>query len=100
MMQQGVLEQAMGSAKTGFLIDMDGVIYLGSKPIRGAAEFVAQLQAAGHPFLFLTNNSQRSRRDIKLKLMRMRIAIEEANIFTCAMATARFLARQHPGGTA
>jgi len=90
----------MGAAKTGFLIDMDGVIYLGSKPIRGAAEFVARLQAAGHPFLFLTNNSQRSRRDIKVKLMRMRIMIEESNIFTCAMATARFLARQHPGGTA
>lgn len=88
------------SSKTGFLIDMDGVIYRGERPIRGAAEFIARLQAERHPFLFLTNNSQRSRRDIQLRLTRMGIDIEERHVFTCAMATARFLARQHPGGTA
>jgi NagD protein len=88
------------SNKTGFLIDMDGVIYRGRKPIRGAAEFIERLLAEAHPFLFLTNNSQRSRRDIQLRLKHMGIAIEEQHVFTCAMATARFLARQHPGGTA
>lgn len=88
------------SHKTGFLIDMDGVIYRGRKPIRGAAEFIERLLAEDHPFLFLTNNSQRSRRDIQLRLKHMEITIEERHVFTCAMATARFLARQHPGGTA
>lgn len=88
------------STKAGFLIDMDGVIYRGEKPIRGAREFIARLQVDEHPFLFLTNNSQRSRRDIQLRLKRMGIHIEERHVFTCAMATARFLARQHPGGTA
>jgi NagD protein len=88
------------SNKTGFLIDMDGVIYRGHKPIRGAVEFIAHLQEQQHPFLFLTNNSQRSRRDIQLRLTRMGIDIEERHVFTCAMSTARFLARQHPGGTA
>ena len=78
---------------TGFLIDMDGVIYRGSKPIRGAAEFVSQLQASDYPFLFLTNNSQRSRRDVCLRVRRMGIRIAERQVFTCAMATARFLAR-------
>jgi NagD protein len=87
-------------SKTGFLIDMDGVIYRGHRAIRGAAQFVARLQALGHPFLFLTNNSQRSRRDIRLRLRRMDMEVEEGHVFTCAMATARFLARQHPGGTA
>ncbi len=90
----------MPPSKTGFLIDMDGVIYRGHRPIRGAAEFIARLQALGHPFLFLTNNSQRSRRDIRLRLRRMEMEVEEGHVFTCAMATARFLARQHPGGTA
>lgn len=88
------------ASKTGFLIDMDGVIYRGHRAIRGAAEFVARLQTLGHPFLFLTNNSQRSRRDIRLRLRRMDMEVEEGHVFTCAMATARFLARQHPGGTA
>ncbi|MEX0586626.1 MAG: TIGR01457 family HAD-type hydrolase [Pirellulales bacterium] len=84
----------------GFLVDMDGVIYRGSELIDGAKEFVDQLIARRIPFLFLTNNSQRTRRDVATKLNRMGIAVEERHVFTCAMATARFLARQLPGGTA
>jgi len=86
--------------KQGFLIDMDGVICRGHEPIPGAAEFVAHLRSRGMPFLFVTNNSQRTRRDVATKLARMNIEVEEEHIFTCAMATARFLARQKPGGTA
>lgn len=85
---------------TGFLIDMDGVIYRGSKAIAGAAHFIARLQHLDIPFLFLTNNSQRSRRDVRLRLERMGIRIPEEKVFTCAVATARFLARQKPGGSA
>jgi NagD protein len=84
----------------GFLIDMDGVIYRGNRPIRGSCEFIKRLQLENIPFVFLTNNSQRSRRDICLKLGRMGIDVKEPNVFTCAMATARFLARQHPGASA
>ena len=85
---------------TGFLIDMDGVIYKGSQLIPGADRFIGQLQKQNIPFVFLTNNSQRTRRDIVTRLSRMGIACEERHVFTCAMATARFLARQKPGGTA
>jgi NagD protein len=84
----------------GFLIDMDGVIYRGSELIPGADEFIGRLLAADVPFLFLTNNSQRTRRDVATKLARLGILVEERHIFTCAMATARFLAAQKPGGTA
>lgn len=84
----------------GFLIDMDGVIYRGSRLIPGAQRFIEQLQEQDIPFLFLTNNSQRTRRDIVTKLRRMGIVCEEQHVFTCAMATADFLARQKPNGTA
>src|SRR6476660_2837904 len=84
----------------GYLIDMDGVIYRGSRLIPGADSFVRRLRAAHIPFLFLTNNSQRTRRDVATKLERLGIAVEEQHIFTCAMATARFLAHQKPNGTA
>jgi NagD protein len=84
----------------GFLIDMDGVIYRGNKLIPGAGQFVDELRARQIPFLFLTNNSQRTRRDVAIRLQRMGIAAHEEDIFTCAMATARFLARQKPDGTA
>lgn len=62
--------------------------------------FVNSLKTTGTPFLFLTNNSQRTRRDVQTRLRRMGIDLSENHIFTCAMATARFLARQKPHGTA
>src|SRR3954447_20098705 len=84
----------------GYLIDMDGAIYRGNELIRGADRFVGELHARDVPFLFLTNNSQRTRRDVATKLQRLGIDVEEEHVFTCAMATARFLARQKPEGTA
>jgi NagD protein len=84
----------------GFLLDMDGVIYRGNQLIPGADHFVARLRRDGVPFRFLTNNSQRTRRDVALKLRRLGLHADEGDVFTCAMATARFLARQKPGGTA
>lgn len=84
----------------GYLIDMDGVIYRGGELIPGADRFIQQLRERDVPFLFLTNNSQRTRRDVVAKLRRLEIDVEEKHIFTCAMATARFLAAQLPGGTA
>lgn len=84
----------------GFLIDMDGVIYRGGELIPGAEAFIAELQRRDIPFAFLTNNSRWTRRDVVTKLKRMGIHVEERHVFTCAMATARFLATQHPHGTA
>ncbi len=86
--------------KNGYLIDMDGVIYRGTQVIDGASEFVRRLREHDTPFLFLTNNSQRTQRDVCMRLMRMGIDVEERHIFTCAMATARFLDKQKPRGTA
>jgi NagD protein len=84
----------------GFLIDMDGVIYRGKQVVEGANRFIQRLLDEQIPFAFLTNNSQRTRRDGVIKLARMGIQVDESHIFTCAMATARFLAAQKPGGTA
>lgn len=86
--------------KKGFLIDMDGVIYKGNATIPGAKEFVEYLKKNNHPFLFLTNNSQRTNRDIVTKLLKMGIEVTESNIFTSAKATALYLARQKTKGTA
>lgn len=88
------------NTKLGFLLDMDGVIYRGNKLVEGADRFIATLRARGVPFLFLTNNSQRSRRDVAHKLRRLGVEAREEDVFTCAMATARFLAAQKPAGTA
>ncbi len=84
----------------GFLIDMDGVIYKDDNLIPGAGEFINKLIECDIPFMFLTNNSQRSRRDVVFKLRRIGINVEDKHVFTCAMATARYLAAQKPNGTA
>ena len=84
----------------GFLIDMDGVIYKGSEPIPGAVEFINTLRERGYPFLFLTNNSQRTNRDVCYKLRKMGFNVNDEDIFTCAMATAKYLASRKSHGTA
>jgi NagD protein len=86
--------------KHGYLIDMDGVLYRGSQLIPGADTFISELRRRDIPFRFLTNNSQRTRRDVVARLERMGVPAEEEHVYTCAMATARFLAEQKPGGTA
>jgi NagD protein len=84
----------------GFLIDMDGVIYRGGHLIAGADDFINGLRRAEIPFRFLTNNSQRTRRDVATRLQRLGIDVESEHVYTCAKATAQFLAKQKPHGTA
>ncbi|UOB18749.1 HAD-IIA family hydrolase [Abyssalbus ytuae] len=86
--------------KKGFLIDMDGVIYGNDTLIPGADKFIATLQKEGIPFLFMTNNSQRTPLDTVNKVGRMGIKIKEENVYTSAMATATFLSFMKPNGTA
>src|SRR3954454_9907427 len=83
-----------------YVIDMDGVVYHGHRLIPGAADFVRRLQEGGHRFLFLTNNSQWTPRDLRHKLEQMGISVEETAFHTSALATAEFLGRQEPRGTA
>ncbi len=84
----------------GYLIDMDGVVHRGGEMVPGADRFITRLLREDIPFVFLTNNSQRTRRDVAMKLVRMGIPAEEQHVFTCSMATARYLALHKPGGTA
>ena len=87
-------------ADYGLLIDMDGVIYKGGEAIPGAVDFINSLVRTQIPFLFLTNNSQRTRLDIAIKIQRMGFNVSKEHIYTCAMSTARFIAKQKPNPTA
>jgi NagD protein len=86
--------------KKGYLIDMDGVIYRGSEPIPGAAEFIFYLQEKEIPFLFLTNNSSYMTLDVIVKLKNFDIDGAVEHVYTSAMATAEFVRSQKPSGTA
>jgi len=79
---------------------MDGVIYGNDLLIPGADKFIEQLQKRKIPFLFMTNNSQRTPLDTVNKVAKMGIKIKEENVYTSAMATASFLSFMEPKGTA
>ncbi len=78
----------------GLLIDMDGVVYGGETMIPGADIFIARLLKEKIPFMFMTNNSQRTRLEAVRKLTKLGIHVTEEHVYTSAMATAKFLADQ------
>ena len=80
--------------KKGFICDMDGVIYHGNRLLEGVKEFVNWLIREDKRFLFLTNASERSPKELKQKLERMGLEIPEENFYTSALATAKFLKMQ------
>ena len=83
-----------------WLMDMDGVLVHEEHAIPGADRFVGRLRERGIPFLVLTNNSIYTRRDLAARLAASGIDLPEDAIWTSALATARFLEQQRPGGTA
>jgi NagD protein len=81
-------------------MDMDGVLVHEESAIPGADRFLARLRELELPFLVLTNNSIYTRRDLSARLQASGLNVPEEAIWTSALATARFLEEQRPGGTA
>jgi NagD protein len=86
--------------KTGYLIDMDGVIYRENRLITGAAEFVQALLASDTPFLFLTNNSAPTPEDLVVRLQHLGIhGLSRRHFYTSALNAADFLCAADPSCT-
>jgi NagD protein len=86
--------------KTGYLIDMDGVIYRENQLIPGAADFVEALLATGTSFLFLTNNSAPTPEDLAVRLKHLGIhGLSARHFYTSALNTADFLSETDPSCT-
>src|SRR5881394_1894049 len=83
-----------------WLIDMDGVLVHEGRALPGAADFLARLAERSRRFLVLTNNSIFTPRDLSARLSHCGLQVPEASIWTSALATADFLASQHPQGAA
>jgi NagD protein len=83
-----------------WLMDMDGVLVREHQAIPGADEWLALLHERGMPFLVLTNNSIYTQRDLAARLRASGLEVPERSIWTSALATARFLDDQRPGGSA
>ncbi len=80
--------------KKGFICDMDGVIYHGNRILPGVAEFIQWLHDEDKEYLFLTNNSGYTPRELNQKLARMGLDVPEEHFYTSALATAKFVSEQ------
>src|SRR6201989_1681721 len=83
-----------------WLVDMDGVLVHEEDAIPGADQWIARLREREIPFLVLTNNSIYTRRDLAARLRTSGLDVPEQSIWTSALATAKFLEDQRPGGSA
>jgi 4-nitrophenyl phosphatase len=81
----GVPDVGGHDARVAWVLDLDGVVWLGDRPIPGAAEAVSALRAAGHRVLFVTNNSSVVVADQEAKLAAHGIAAS-GDLVTSAQA--------------
>lgn len=80
----------------GYLIDLDGTMYKGEEKIDAAEHFVKKLVEKNIPYLFVTNNSTRTPKQVAEKLRNFGIPAEEEQVFTTSMATANYIYEQKP----
>jgi len=86
--------------KKGYIIDMDGVIYHGNMILPGAKDFVDWLTREKKNYLFLTNASDKTPKELQEKMRRLGITVDKTVFYTSALATAMFLNSQKPKGSA
>jgi len=84
---------------THLIIDMDGVLYRGDRPMPRLCEFFDFLRERSIPFILATNNSTRTPQEYLDKLARMGVTVSPDEILHSGQATARFLSNAYPSGT-
>nr|WP_156184834.1 HAD-IIA family hydrolase [Allosalinactinospora lopnorensis] len=81
-------------------MDLNGVLVHDEVVISGADAFLTALRERGIPFMVFTNTSVYTPRDLCALLLRQGVDVPESAVWTSALATARFLDEQRPGGSA
>jgi glycerol-1-phosphatase len=82
-----------------FLLDLDGVVYLGDEPLPGSREALARLREAGKKLRFLTNDPRPTREQLRRQLAGMDVDAWRGEVITSGWATARYLAQEGTGST-
>jgi len=78
------------------LLDMDGVVYVGDRPLPGVQDFLDYMEATDRGWLCVTNNSSKTPDQFVEKLTRMNIRAQEENVLGSSQATAHWMAQQYP----
>ncbi|MFI0356424.1 HAD-IIA family hydrolase [Actinomadura sp. 9N407] len=80
------------------LLDLDGVVYIGHRPVPAAAESLAKARAAGQRLAFVTNNASRTPSAVAALLTDVGVPAAADDVVTSAQAAARLLADRLPAG--
>lgn len=109
-MRRAWVNNAHASANNGLMVDtanshcwlcdMDGVLIHGGRMVEGADRFLDRLRQKGMPFLILTNNSMFTPQELAHQLSELGLIVETGQLWTSALATARFVQSQRPQGSA
>jgi len=83
-----------GHRMRGVLLDIDGVLHVGMRPIEGAAEALRWLDQKGYPTCFVTNTTTVARATLAQHLQQIGLSVPEARLLTAPVATANYI-RQH-----
>ncbi len=82
------------------LLDLDGVVYVGTGAVRGAPEYIARAAEAGMRFGFVTNNASRTPHQVGEHLRSLGVAATDEQVITSSQAASRVLAQRLPPGSA
>lgn len=80
----------------GLIIDMDGVLWHGNQPMAGLQDFFKTLRDLSMPFILATNNASLTQQQYRDKLAAMGVVINDNEVLTSSMATAKFLRENLP----
>jgi 4-nitrophenyl phosphatase len=78
------------------IIDMDGVLWHGDRPMPRLVAFFETLRARGIRFVLATNNASRSGAEFAAKLAKMGVSVALDEILTSPQATAAYLSAHAP----
>jgi glycerol 3-phosphatase-2 len=95
----GHSEVPLATAYDLAMLDLDGVVYIGSKAVPGAPEHLAEVRASGMRCAFITNNASRTPHTVAEHLRDLDVAADDADVVTSAQAAARVLADRLPTST-
>jgi HAD superfamily hydrolase (TIGR01450 family) len=92
---------ALADRFDGFLIDLDGVVWIGRETVPGSPEALRALLEAGKRLVFVTNNPGRLPSAYAERLRELGVEVGEGQIVTAGMVVARLAGEAAgPGGSA
>jgi phosphoglycolate/pyridoxal phosphate phosphatase family enzyme len=83
----------------GYVLDLDGTVYLGDALLPGAKRAIEALRAAGSRVVFLSNKPLQTRADYAAKLTRLGVATSPDEVINSSWVLTRWLEQEAPGAT-